>query len=177
MPRSAATLIALFLTLAACSTPPEPAALDALPPDFALGVTITEPAGSAARDAAASAPPPRAMRPARYIVEPDGVLRAAMGPGAAPTTYPPRTRQLSRRQVDQVWRLVRDSDLLDTDDPARIDSPASFVASRAHPAALLEVSYSGTRRYFRVILDGTSDESLSVERITDRLADLAWVEW
>ncbi len=61
-----------------------------IPSDFALAVTVIDNEGP--------------MAPARYVVEPDGVLRAAQGPGASLDTYPPRTRELTRAQLNLLYR-------------------------------------------------------------------------
>src|SRR5438105_14278814 len=59
------------------------------PADFTLAATVLSPGSVDAKKL------PRSLRPGRYIVEADGVLRAATGPGATTTTYPRRTRQLT----------------------------------------------------------------------------------
>lgn len=46
------------------------------------------------------------LEPARFVIEPDGVLRAATGAGVGPTVYPPRTRRLTDPQVREVYNIV-----------------------------------------------------------------------
>lgn len=46
------------------------------------------------------------LEPARFVIEPDGVLRAATGAGVGPTVYPPRTRRLTDAQVNEVYSVV-----------------------------------------------------------------------
>lgn len=155
------------------------------PEDFMLAVTVLGPGrgsgpvvkateGETGQETIA-ATLPRSLRPGRYIVEADGALRAALGPGAEATTYPPRTRQLSPRQVDLLWRLVRDSGLLDPTNPGRIEGPEEALRSPDRTMALFYVGYAGRRVMVRTLLDRSGEESLAAERVVDRLAELAWV--
>jgi hypothetical protein len=116
---------------------------------------------------------PRSLRPARYIVEADGVLRAAQGPTSP--GFPPRVRQLAPREVDQLWRLLRDSGLLDEANPGRISDPEDAVRSGDRTTALVFVSYSDRRTTLRILLDRSTQDAIEAERLVDRLAELSWV--
>lgn len=72
---------------------------DTRPPrDLALAVTVMGVGG--VRGAV--------LESARFMLEPDGVLRAATGEGVRPGVYPPRTRRLTQTQVNDLYaRLVR----------------------------------------------------------------------
>jgi hypothetical protein len=173
-----ATLTALLLTLlGACSSPPRvapPAGTPVpqeRPSDFVLAATVL--AGARTGDPAGL---PRSLQPARYIVEADGALRAATGPGSDEQTFPPRSRQLSPREFDQLWALVRDSGLLDPACPARVDDPSTIERAGPRTTALLWVSYADTAATLRVPLDRTGPQALPTERIVDRLAQWAWVK-
>ncbi len=74
---------------------------DRRPGDFTLGVVVY-----GDEDA-----PGVEHRPARYIVDADGYLRASVGSGSSPSTYPKITRRLSRAQLDEVWSMIEGLDL------------------------------------------------------------------
>jgi hypothetical protein len=168
----AAGVVAAFL--GGCrSTPPPPPAPEPVPErrpeDFVLSATVMTP-----RDVE-GVRLPRSLRPARYIVEADGVLRAAVGAGSTTMTFPAQTRQLTPAQFEGLWRQMRESGLLDAANPSRIEGPEEAVASREHTTALIYASYLGRRRTLRVLLDRGSAEALAAERLVDRLAELAWI--
>jgi hypothetical protein len=173
-----AILVLGGLALPGCSsTPavrpePEPAVLaDRAPADFALGITVLSPASDPAQIDAT----PRPQRPARYIVEPDGVLRAAIGPGATPRVYPGRTRRLDTEQVQRLWRLASNTGLLDGDTLTRIDNTETFFPSRERTTALVHIRQGGEGRHFAVRLPVGDAESPAVLQLIDQLAELAWV--
>jgi hypothetical protein len=165
---------------AACSTPypnryaaPKPNPLDREDPapDFSLSVTVFNP--TATGDAAAALPRPH--RPARYIVLPDAILRASVGTGSWTGTFPPETRQLSEAQYRDLWRLTRNSGLLDPDSTARIPTSDRYLPREGRPVAVLDVTTGGRRVSSRVNLDATSPEAGATETVIDRLAELAWI--
>lgn len=177
--RIARWVIAAVLTLplaapiAACRSAPTlaPAAAPPVerPADFVLAATVHAPAN------AAEAQLPRSLRPARYVVEVDGSLRAAIGHGSGEQTYPPITRVLTPRQADQLWRLVRDSGLLDPAHPGRVGDPASIPRPGNRFTALIWISYADQATALRVPLDRSPEWGLPAEQLIDRLADWAWV--
>jgi len=154
--------------VAACRASPEVSVegLDEPPRDFVLGVTVVSPNVS---------DPDRARRPARYIVEADGVLRASVGPGSSAETFPPRTRRLTPRQQDQLWRAVRETGLLAPDHPARVGNPSVVPPNPRRPGAIVYVAAGGDRRYWLVALDEDTPDAAGVRLLIDRLASLAWV--
>src|SRR5262249_34981811 len=100
--------------VAGCASAPDAKGRSALtadqtPADFALSVTVSGPPPVAAT--------PRSARPARYIVQPDGVLRAVVGP-VTDMTFPPLTRLLTHDQTQRLWWDLRDSGL-----PGRAPAP------------------------------------------------------
>ena len=141
----------------------------ARPADFTLAATVLS------RGSVEAKKLPRSLRPGRYIVEADGVLRAATGPGATTTTFPGRTRQLTAEQFDSLWRDVRESGLLDPGNPARVDGPEAVGRVPERTTALLYAAYEGKRVTLRVPLDRSSEDAIAAERVVDRLAGLAWM--
>jgi hypothetical protein len=141
---------------------------DVRPDDLAVAMTVFGP-----KIALPDVQIPRSLKPGRYIVESDGALRASQG---VETAFPTRVRQLTPRQSDQIWRLLRDSGLLEDGNPNRINDPESLVRSGDRTTALLYVAYSGERTTLRVTLDRSNADALAAERIADRLAELAFVK-
>jgi len=140
------------------------------PADFTLAVTVLGPARGQAEGEL-----PRSLTPGRYIVETDGSLRVSLGAGATARTYPPRTRQLTPRQMDLLWTGIRDSGLLDPGHPGRINWPEDAVRSADRTTSLFYVGHDGGRTTVRVLLDRTSEGAVAAERVVDRLAELGWV--
>jgi hypothetical protein len=165
----------LLLLLVGCSggmiLSDAPAAAQGLPlsrpANFTLAVSIHAP------QQARAATLPRSLRPGRYIVEPDGGLRSA-GPRTPP--FPPLTRQVSPQQMDQLWRQLRESGLLDPDHPARVDDPGAIAVSPDRAMAIVSVTFGDQRRTLRLLLDRSGEAAIAAERLTDRLAELAWVQ-
>ncbi|MBX3404849.1 MAG: hypothetical protein KF699_15675 [Phycisphaeraceae bacterium] len=148
------------------------------PSDFALSATVLRPVplAWAAGVRVAGAPTGAADRPARYIVEADSVLRAATGAGAQETTYPPRTRQLTRAQREQLWRELAATPLVDVDHPARAGRAPSIdeasEASGGKTTWVIEFSAAG-RRQTLVIHEGGEGEA-EARRLVESMARLAW---
>lgn len=167
--------IAVMVAVCGCSSKPRPVAQpepipDERPVDFVLAATVFTPENLKTDSL------PRSLRPARYIVEADGALRASVGPGATVTTFPPQTRQLTAKQVDGLWRQIRETDLLDAGNPARVNDPEAIPRTPDRTTALVYVGYSGKRVTLRLLLDRASEDSLAAERLMDRLAELAWIK-
>lgn len=112
------------------------------PSDFTLSVTVMTPdQESGANDRDLTFGKDLAERPGRYIVEPDGLLRAAVGAGATTQVYPPRTKYLTDRQMADLWRRLEwiRPDL-------QIGDPGEDTSIRAsHPTAIIHVSANGRR--------------------------------
>jgi hypothetical protein len=163
----------------------EAAKAPAAPADFALAITVVTPIKSATQPQTL----PRAQRPARYILEPDGTLRIALGGGSTSTTYPPPTRLLSDARREDVWNLVKAAGLLEPEVPGRLrgtdtsvplgtqtgGEPISMLdptaAAPKTPTALIVLSANGVRDFYRIAFD----ESPNLATLTDRLAAYGWV--
>ncbi|MCC5785163.1 MAG: hypothetical protein JJU33_00525 [Phycisphaerales bacterium] len=131
-----------------------------------MAVTVYAPAAEGER--------PRWAKPAQYIVEPDGSLRAAIGEGAVAASYPGRTRTLDHRQVERLWRLIEDSALMRPDHPFRISSAENFVPLPDRPVAVISVSRDGRREIVAVSVDADDADGEAARQLVDRLAGLAW---
>ena len=144
---------------------------DEAPADFTLSVTVLGPA----TETAEIAETPRALRPGRYIVGADGVLRAAVGPGATPRVFPRQTRQLDTAQRQRLWRVVVNTGLLDGVTLTGIDNTETFFPNRSRPTALVYVRQGGESFHFAVRLPVGDAESEAVVQLLDELAELAWI--
>lgn len=163
MLRAAAGLTALVLW--GCSTGPDLATLRQRPEDFTIAVAVHNPG------AARGTPP--ALRPARFVFEADGTLRAA--PSPAGRGWPPPVRTLPPSVQDEFWRLVRDSGLLERDSPYRAFGPVVIDSNQAGAVAVFDLAYAGAQVRALVPLDRATDEAVLAETIVGRLAQLAWV--
>lgn len=165
--RHTTLLAAMAAGLWGCAGTPAPAA-DGPPPDFSVSVTVIDsevPAGPALA---------RSMRPARFIVEPDWVLRASVGPGSRATTYPPAMRTLSRAQVLQLWRAVNTAGYLTSDARAQVAGTETRTPEVRKPTALVYVCGNGVHRSVMKTLD--APDAGPTRQLIDRLSGLAWVE-
>ena len=180
----AATVAALLTT--GCAAPGR---IDAQTPpdDFVLGVTVYAQPSESPIAGRVDPSLPRGLQPGRYVIEADGVLRAATGPAADPSVFPPRTRQLSAAQMDEVWRLTRDAGVFaaaslasePSDQSASLSvavgSPVLYEPPPEHVTALIEAFAAGERGTRAFILDGDSPSAHGAGALTDYLADLAWI--
>ncbi len=153
--------------VAASETLPE-LLLDEPPANFTIGVTIRAPDRRVAlRDL------PAARRPARYILQPDWVLRAVSRWDVSPEMHPNRVRTLSAEQVRRVWSDVRDSGLLGDDLPLgvrRFDG-MDGVGEIDETQYLIYIEAGPVKRG----LELTPLDSEGAQRIVERLARLAWI--
>ncbi len=158
--------VLLLLLVAACQSPPDLAQLRNRPEDFTLAATV--------HPAQSGRTVPRPLRPGRFILEADSVLR--WSPGPTERGVPPPIRHLSPAENDDVWRLALGSGLLEPDSPFRVYGPIEVdpVASGA-PVAIIEIAFAGQQTRSRVPLDRSSDEAVLAERLIDRLAELAFI--
>lgn len=167
---AACALVVVGQLLGGCAAGPGTDLMaDALPDDFSLGVTVYSPQ----REPALAAALPRPMRPARYIVEPDWTLHAAIGPGSTPRTYPPQTRQLTQQQVEQLWQRARQAGLVVGSQDGRIPSADGYDPPADRTVAVVTITHSGTLETRAIELDEPGARAAAV--FIDRLAEQAWV--
>jgi len=168
---AAAASIAALLLLSACAAKPRPTQQAAPvsaspPPDFTLAVTVFAPPSTHARPDIA---PNR--RPARYLVEADGLLRVALGPGTGDTTYPPAVRPLTTEQLASLYNDLRTTGWLTTESPARVSSSQTYRPNPGSTAYLVTFTADGRRRTIVAKPNETAPRAL-----VDRLTKLAWIQ-
>lgn len=154
-------LACLLGLLGGCGATRHPEA--GVPGDFALAITVLR--ETAGRDV------PRALRPAQYMVDVDGTLRVAVGPGVGPTTYPPRMRRLSPAQVARLWSLSESAGLAEFPHPARLDDIRAFRPTPRDGWAIVDIAGGGQRQAIAIELAAAP----GVVTLTDELAGLAWI--
>lgn len=164
-------------TAAAAPKPASSAAPGAKP------VTVGGAQGGAGAPSIASSEP----KPARYVLDPDWILRAGVGGGSRENYFPWQTRQLRAPQVQELWRKLAASGLLAPDHPGIVSrAPALPDPSRVETAEtrsettryVLSYTVAGTRRL--LVVGGSADEAASADaakarEIADEFARLAWV--
>ena len=156
-----------------CATSRPIAAADAPPPDFMLGVTILTPPGGGAGGDEAGAAQGEGLVPARHVMEADWVLRTLVGAGVTPETFPPRTRQLRRDQVQELWTLLLDSGLLDPAHPGRIGAWPADVPPPLRTMLVVEFTADGEHRV--VAVEATGEGGEGARALAERLGELALV--
>ena len=158
----------------------ESALLADMPPaDFTLAVTVMRPVPLGALINARTEPPRSgALRPARYVVEADAVLRAAIGYGATEQTFPPRTRQLSAAQLADLWNALRSSALVDpnhSDLVGKLPDLESFSRdTEGRGGYCVSFSIAGDRRVLAI--DEADPAAADARALVERLNRLAWVQ-
>lgn len=174
----AAALVAGATAGPGCSTSrPVPVAAEApMPADFSIAIVVRVPEAQADAYQAGDRSEPRATRPARYLVEADNVLRVVVGPGALPKIFPPPTRRLTPEQAAGLWAQVRDSGLLTEGETVSREVLGAEFADQPlevkEPTALISLRAEGRRVYRRAALT----EGSAIFRLTDSLAELAWLQ-
>lgn len=149
------------------------AKLAVVPADFWLTATV---AGPARVGPITDVPP--ALRPARYVMEPDRQLRVAMGSGADEKSFPPPVRRLTAEQVSELWTLTTANGLTRGDHPAR---PNALPVLRTETPKVTEyvivIHANGQRRVLMMDAEEESGAGVAEARaIVAKLAGWAWVE-
>jgi len=157
-----------LLGAASCAAKRTPArAIDDAPADFSVHARV-----SAVRDW--NDETPIELRPSHYILEPGGTLRAAIGPGSE-DQYPPFAARLQPNEVERLWRLVRDSGLLEEGNPIRVSASEQFTIPGRTNADMV-VTFQGQRWRFRTTLEAGTPESAAVRRIVSQFAAEAHIQ-
>ena len=134
------------------------------PSDYALVLTVY-PAENDEGESAGDAQP---FHPARYALEPDGLLRAEVGSGVAEPSFPPIARRLEPSQIETLYGHTR---LLDLDQPdsfaVPVPGPQVYQPPAGRPVALIEIASSGLARAFEI--DTTDSAALPLIRELERL--------
>ena len=157
--RSTLVCTALLL-LAGCSAHPRAGrALPEHPPaDFGLAVTVLPADDDAAR--------------ARYIVEPDGTLRAATGAGATVQTFPAAVRLLDQAQRRRLWWLTLDTRAHDPTSPWALVAPDTFDPL-GQSVTIVTTSFWGART--SAAIPPGEEASPAAQALAEELARLAWI--
>lgn len=152
------------------------------------GETIIPAAGGQTGASVASAP--IIVRPARYVMEADWILRGAVGATSRETFFPDQTRQLDAAQVEKVWKAMQASGVLDEHNPslvARAPTPEEIDADQRGVPTRYIVSYSvaGTRRTLVMdapevkpeIVGGTTPDKVdgTAAVVVKTLGELCWM--
>lgn len=152
----------LFAT--GCSGPGSAHQSGRRPPDFVVGVTLLN----------TESDPSEALRPAWYLVEADSQLRAAAGTRRADSPLPGIVRQLSPKEVDDLWRIVDGAQFSrigrEGSTPGELESPGG---AEAGPTALVYIASHGRRRSFRVLLGAEDPRERGARELAARLEALA----
>lgn len=145
------------------------------PEDFGLTITVMGPVRAGGDLAYASIG--AKLRPGRYIIEPDRSLRAALGPAADDSAYPPRTRRLSATEMDELWSLVKSSGVLAEDQAGSASRAPSLDMVAGRTVYVVTTRAMGGRRM--VVVDVEPEASpiaVGVQPLVERVARLAWVK-
>lgn len=138
------------------------------PEDFTLSVTVVNPPGTRVLPETA-----RELRPARFVVEPDAVLRASVGSTSDVRVFPPPLRTLSRDQVLGLWTLTgKAMDLSAPGNEAAADAETIATTVR-EPTAYIFVAAQGRRRSAAVSLK--DPDAGPTVRMIRQLSRLAWI--
>lgn len=172
LPACASQYTAEFQSAISSTTPP---------PDFTLGVTVLRRPAEAGSRAAAYRSLPIPIRPARYIVETDRILRVAVGSGARESVFPDQTRQLTQSQFESLWETLRTSPLVEADHPARVAVGPDAESLGDRTVYIVTFSAAGARRTLSIpAATASSPESAEgagdAAKLVEQLAGLAWMQ-
>lgn len=135
---------------------PQPAPLGerSYPADFALEMTV-----EAVTFASGSDP---LRYPSRYVLEPNRVLRVALGPGVHAGLHPPPTATLSPDEMAEVYRRIERGGLMEEGEGQAASAPAGDVVYR------LAITADGRTRRFTT----TPEASPAAVSLLERLVAL-----
>lgn len=159
---AAAGLCAFAATLSGCASGVQQRA-DMPPSDAMLSVTVMPQRPRFQR-------PEREFAPARYVVEADGVLRAAVGEGVTVETYPGRTRDLTPDEWANLWEVALATGVMDPADPRTVSGEMSLTPD---PLRRATVWIRGGGRSAGMVVDPSRDEPTA--RLITLLEELAWI--
>ncbi len=171
--------IAWALWVIGCAEPvADRQAYIAVPPDFGLSVTVVGPDRSdawLALTADQRKDVPESSLSARFIVEADGTLRTATGPGATDELYPGQTRTLVRSQMLELWRTVRNHGLLTAEQSHGVKNPAMVMPSPGATTHVFSIYALGDRITIAIQADEPSRIGEGSRRLIRLLRDLSWL--
>jgi hypothetical protein len=109
---------------------------------------------------------------ARFVLEADGQLRAAVGPGADETVFPPPIRRLSREQLTAVWSQIAAIDSLNTSPHSRISD--ALAPGQTRPSSI-RITAAGDGRQRARSFQSQDVDAASATKLVNQLTDLAWM--
>ncbi len=172
--RSSTLQFALFLVMLAlpgCATRPYALPAERVD-DFTMLVTVYPAAGlDRTTDGRPPAYPAPWLRPARYAVEPDGLLRAESGTGVVDTGFPPIARRLEPHEIDFLYDLAATAGAY-ADESALVPGPTVFNPPTDRRVAMIETGTNG--RFAAAAHDATTDGPLAP--LIRELARLSWLD-
>lgn len=145
------------------------------PDDFWISISVIGPTDRTPTAAAALA---RSLRPGRYVVEPDRVLRVSQGPGAAETSFPPPTRTLGTAEYADLWRQATGAGLLDPGHPNIASGSGALDPEtiQGKTVAVIVTHAFGRRELVSLELDPECAGACGkVKPVIDWLAGRAWI--
>lgn len=157
-----ACAVASIVTLGGCASSAS-RRLGAPPSDAILSVTVMPQRPRFQRTE-------REFAPARYVVEADGVLRAAVGEGVTVQTYPGRTRDLTPDEWATLWDTLLATGVLDPDDPRAIEGEMSLTPDPLRRAVIWA---RGGGRSAGMVIDPSRDDPTAA--LVTLLEELAWI--
>jgi hypothetical protein len=158
-----ALLCAVAVLFPGCASTKPSSGAGAPPSDAMLSVTVMPQRPRFQR-------PEREFAPARYIVEADGVLRAAVGDGVTVQTYPGRTRDLTTEEWATLWQALLATGVLNLDDPRAIEGEMSL---NPDPLRRAVVWANGNGRSAGMVVDPSRDEATAA--LVTLLEEMAWI--
>lgn len=140
--------------LAACAV--QPPVAEVVPPDFSLSLTLV-------------GDQPAPFTSAWYVLEPDGLLRAATGERQNSSVLPPVIRQLSDAQRRDLYLAALQSGAFDA--PRGGVQVAESSLPKSGSGAVIFSAAGGARR--TRVIDGPAT---SIEPLARSLRQLAWID-
>lgn len=118
-----------------------------------------------------------ALRPGRYVLESDRILRAAIGPAAHDAAFPPQTRRLTQAEVADIWTAVRSSDVLMTGHPNSSSTAPHPDTVLGQTVYVITTSANGRRQTVVIPVEPTPGPMADRTRpLIEKVASLAWVK-
>ncbi len=151
----------------------------AVPPDFSLSVVVIgadRGAGWEELTPAEQERVPRQLLSARFIVEPDGTLRAATGPGCREETYPAIVRVLSRGQMLDLWRAVRNHALIAAEETHGLANPDNAQPVEGSALYAIGIVSLADRMSIGVPAEEASREGEGARTLITLLRAYSWLE-
>ncbi len=175
-----AACLASAFCLVGCTAPKvDRQAYVAVPPDFGLDIVTIgadREAGWAELTPEEQESLPRPLLSARFIVDADGTLRAATGPGCREETYPAIVRTLSRAQMLELWRTVRNHALIDAESTHRLSLPDEVGPVENSAIYAIGIVALGDRVSIGIPAEEASRQGEGGRRLITLLRRYAWLE-